>query len=82
MDDIQVPLIAYVVLGVYGACLFGLFLYSLGQLHLVWHYLKATKNIVAPNPKTSDLEKGLPFVTVQLPVFNEKYVIERLLKNR
>jgi len=31
-----------------------------------------------PSPKT-DIQKSYPVVTIQLPIFNEKYVVERLL---
>ena len=52
-----------------------LFLYSLGQLHLTFKYLKAKKSaVVIP----AEIEE-YPNVTIQLPVFNEKYVIKRLI---
>ena len=52
-----------------------IFFFSLGQLHLTWIYRKGKKNIVP----TNNPGKFEPIVTVQLPVFNEKYVVERLL---
>lgn len=57
-----------------GAMLF-IFSYALVQLHLLYNYVK-------PVPPTSDLpmrQEDYPMVTIQLPVFNEKYVIERLI---
>ncbi len=53
-----------------------IFLFSMGQLHLTWIYRKGRKK-KAPQDK---LEKFEPIVTIQLPVFNEKYVVERLLE--
>ncbi len=52
-----------------------LFTYSLGQLHLTFTYLKAVKN----KPVRVQALANYPVVTVQLPVYNEKYVVERLL---
>jgi cellulose synthase/poly-beta-1,6-N-acetylglucosamine synthase-like glycosyltransferase len=52
-----------------------LFIFSLGQLHLTWIYIKKNRHPAQQN----ELPLTLPFVTVQLPVYNEKYVIERLL---
>jgi cellulose synthase/poly-beta-1,6-N-acetylglucosamine synthase-like glycosyltransferase len=47
----------------------------MGQLHLTWIYLKSNKNDSSIKPEFINI----PFVTVQLPIYNEKYVIERLL---
>ncbi len=64
----------------YTLALLVIFIYSLSQLHLLINYLRATKT-------TDDAEKfdfsteKLPQVTIQLPLYNEYYVVERLLKN-
>lgn len=58
----------------YSVSLLYIFLFSLGQLHLTLVYLKAKKKI-APSPAL----QNFPVVTIQLPVYNEKYVIERLI---
>ncbi len=52
-----------------------LFIYSMGQLHLTFAYLKAHKRKAQPTPSLEEY----PFVTVQLPIYNEEYVIERLI---
>lgn len=52
-----------------------IFLFSLGQLHLAWHYLKSKKKAKTTDPQLIDT----PMVTVQLPVYNEKYVVTRLI---
>ena len=64
-----------VLLAVYFLALLFLFLYSLGQLHLTRKYIKRTN---APENEPLSLSK-LPEVTVQLPIYNEKYVVQRLL---
>ena len=57
-----------------------IFLYSLAQLNLLLNYLKALKE--TDNAPVFDLNNPdeTPFVTVQLPLYNELYVVERLLE--
>ena len=50
-------------------------LYSFAQLHLLSVYLKNKKNVISAKPEI----KEFPMVTVQLPIYNELYVIERLI---
>jgi cellulose synthase/poly-beta-1,6-N-acetylglucosamine synthase-like glycosyltransferase len=46
------------------------------QFHLLLHFMSKSK----PANKTNQgLFAELPFVTIQLPIFNEKYVVERLV---
>ena len=63
-----------IVIG-YVFCLLFIFMFSLGQLHLTWHYLKSLKER-SPSPASP---ANWPIVTVQLPVYNERYVVERLI---
>ena len=71
--------ISFLVMGLYALSLLLVFFYSLAQLHLLFNYKKAQKNKPELTPlATSDLAK-VPYVTIQLPVFNELYVMERLL---
>jgi len=65
----------YLVLIIYLLSLGYLFTYSLGQLHLALKYLRAKKTKPLPAPVITTFPK----VTIQLPVYNEKYVIERLI---
>lgn len=37
------------------------------------------KNITAPTATLGDEKEDLPFVTIQLPIYNERYVVERLI---
>ncbi len=56
-------------------------MYALAQLNLLVNYLSAQRK-VSDCPKL-DLSNPneVPFVTIQLPVYNEMYVMERLLDN-
>lgn len=68
------------VITLYLLCLLFLFLFSLGQLHLAWHYHRALKIEAAPATPPPPLPEELPVVTIQLPLYNERYVAERLLE--
>ena len=60
----------------YGISLLIICVFSLGQFNLAWHYRKNRKeNHQTPVGKLEEF----PHVTVQLPIYNEKYVIERLI---
>ena len=59
----------------YTAVLLGLSLYGLHRYLIVYLYLKNKRNVPVP---AGHFEQ-LPRVTVQLPIFNELYVVERLL---
>ncbi len=70
----------YFVVFVYLSALAIVFLFSVGQMHLVWHFLKAQKQ---QKMRESAQERELqhyPYVTIQLPLYNEKYVVQRLIK--
>lgn len=60
---------------VYALFLLFIFLFSLGQLHLTIHYLRARRDKKSDDPVIRDY----PQVTVQLPLYNEKYVASRLI---
>lgn len=66
----------WLIILVYGLTLFVICLFSLGQCNLAWHYLKAKKR---GKEKTTALIEEHPFVTIQLPTYNERYVVERLI---
>ncbi|EMR00690.1 glycosyltransferase [Cesiribacter andamanensis] len=69
---------SWVIVVLYSLSLLFLFLFSLGQLHLAWHYLRRLRR---PLPEPAPLpEEQLPLVTIQLPLYNERYVAERLLE--
>ncbi|WP_422897653.1 cellulose synthase family protein [Polaribacter staleyi] len=56
-------------------------MYALAQLNLLFNYLKARKKIDDSEKFDFSIIKEIPFVTIQLPVYNELYVMDRLLKN-
>jgi cellulose synthase/poly-beta-1,6-N-acetylglucosamine synthase-like glycosyltransferase len=64
-----------VVLVLYSAAMLFILLYSLSQAHLLWSYLKKKIRFTGSAGNTA----ALPAVTIQLPVYNEKYVVERLI---
>ena len=68
------------VLLLYGLALMLLFLYNCGQLSLIIIYIRSErKRRVAALSTTTLSAAELPRVTVQLPVYNELYVVERLI---
>ena len=67
----------YILLILHIGSLFFLFVYSLGQLQLTVEYLRRRKRI----HKEAVQPTVWPQVTVQLPVYNEKYVVERLIES-
>jgi len=68
-----------IVLVLYTGALSFIFVYSLSQLHLVYLYRKAKRNNKLPKKQAIDKDYVFPMVTIQLPVYNELYVIERLI---
>ena len=68
------------VLVLYGLALLLLFLYNCGQLSLIIIYLRSErKRRVAGATAVLVNSEDLPRVTIQLPVYNELYVVERLI---
>lgn len=66
---------------VYSISLILILFYAFAQLNLLVNYIKAQKLVdKAPQLDLSNPEE-VPYVTIQLPVFNEAYVMERLLDN-
>ncbi|MEM6522988.1 MAG: cellulose synthase family protein [Bacteroidota bacterium] len=68
-------IIEYIVIVLYSLSLLFIFMFSLGQLNLTWHYIKSKKG----KSTVSASQTSACRVTVQLPIYNEKYVIERLI---
>ncbi|WP_074407208.1 cellulose synthase family protein [Aquimarina megaterium] len=65
----------------YTLALLIIFMYSLAQLNLLFNYLKSRKQAdISPTFDFSKKEE-IPHITVQLPVYNELYVMDRLLDN-
>lgn len=74
-------IISYIIIVVYCAALVLIFLYSLSMLNLLLNYIKHKRqNDEAPKFNLLD-PREIPYVTIQLPLYNEKYVVRRLLEN-
>ena len=69
----------YLVVGIYLLSLMTIFFYSLYQLKMLFFYIRYKKEIKQKTPPVK--EKVLPKVTIQLPLYNERYVIKRLLES-
>ncbi len=71
----------YTIITLYTISLVLILLYALAQFNLLINYLKARKK--QDNSPKFDFSNPneIPYVTIQLPVFNELYVMERLLNN-
>ena len=55
--------------------------YGIHRYQLVWLYYKNKKNQTKWDEPPARYDEGeLPFVTIQLPIFNEQFVIDRLLE--
>jgi cellulose synthase/poly-beta-1,6-N-acetylglucosamine synthase-like glycosyltransferase len=68
--------LGYVLFTVYVLSLFCILFYSIVQGHLTFLYVKSKgQEYVAPK-----LPELLPKVTIQLPIFNELYVVDRLIR--
>ena len=64
----------WVIIILYGFSMSIVCFFSLAQLNLTWHYV-----CKVDDPTFNHEPTTLPFVTLQLPLYNEKYVIGRLL---
>ena len=74
-------LVESTIIVIYSTALILIFMYALAQLNLLFNYLRAQKsNQKSPKFDLSNPAE-VPFVTIQLPVFNELYVMDRLLEN-
>src|ERR1700690_2129893 len=67
----------YAILVPYFAVLIVLSLYGLHRYHMIRGYVKYRKQMPVEAPQKF---AQLPRVTIQLPLYNEQYVVERLLE--
>lgn len=72
-------LVSLILMGVYFFTLACLALFGWHRYYLTYLYFRHPRPRVTRVPAWKDLPE-VPFVTVQLPIFNEKFVVERLLK--
>ena len=69
-------IVSYTIIAIYSFALLQIFIYSIAQLQLLFSFVKNRHK----QPKTR-VYKTWPQVTVQLPIYNEAYVVERLINN-
>ncbi|HXJ97927.1 MAG TPA: cellulose synthase family protein [Gelidibacter sp.] len=69
------------IIVVYTISLLLILLYALSQLNLLINYMAAKKRKDSSQLFDFSNPDEIPFVTIQLPVYNEMYVMERLLDN-
>ncbi|HRE47987.1 MAG TPA: glycosyltransferase [Aggregatilineales bacterium] len=61
---------------IYAALIAPLMIYAMGVFYLVFVYFRPARRVIVPHYFAED---DLPLVTVQLPLYNERYVVGRLL---
>lgn len=71
----------YFIIAVYTIAIVLIFMYALAQLNLLFNYLSSKKKRTTCEKFDLSKPNEIPYVTIQLPVFNEMYVMERLLDN-
>jgi cellulose synthase/poly-beta-1,6-N-acetylglucosamine synthase-like glycosyltransferase len=76
---IALTLLEAAVVGLYAFTLMLLFTYNCGQLSLIIIYLRTQHKRRALRATAEQNPDTLPFITVQLPIYNERYVVERLI---
>lgn len=74
-------IIETIVIVLYTVSLVFILIYALAQLNLLFNYLRKQNKTNIPKKIDWNTPEEVPEVTIQLPVYNEKYVIERLLRN-
>ncbi len=69
------------IITLYTFSLLLVFLYSMVQLSLLINYIRSKRKPDTAVKFNFSKAEEIPYVTIQLPIFNEMYVVERLLKN-
>ncbi|MFY7742806.1 MAG: cellulose synthase family protein [Flavobacterium sp.] len=75
----MISTLSYIILIIYSIAILLIFLYGLAQLNLLFNYLKSKKTRKKHEQFDFTNPNEIPHITIQLPIFNEKYVVERLL---
>ncbi len=69
-----------IVLAIYLVVVILITIYCLMQFHLLYYYKKNKQNILEALGSAENISEEFPFITIQLPIYNELYVVSRLLK--
>jgi len=74
-------MIEVAILSIYVFCLISILLYCLAELTLAITYVNKRQHRKQERPALANnlAPEKYPFVTIQLPIFNEMYVVERLV---
>ena len=76
LAPVHVTLVQKALIGAYFALWSVFAALGVRRLWLLWLYRRAREKPLAPTPLGA-----LPRVTVQLPIFNELYVVRRLIRS-
>ena len=82
MIEIQYQILLIIVITlifIYSTSLIIIFLYAIAQFNLLINYMSEKSNSKKLIQWDFNKRDEIPFVTIQLPIYNELYVIERLL---
>ncbi len=71
--------LSYIILFIYALSILLIFFYGLAQFNLLINYLKSKKKTDKSEKFDFTDENQIPIVTIQLPIYNERYVVKRLL---
>ncbi len=74
-------IVAYIVVAGYTIALTYITVYCVLQFHLLFYYKKHHWTNDTNSFLHEEKDEKLPFVTIQLPIFNEMYVVDRLIDN-
>ena len=74
-------MLAYILFIIYVIALTYITLYCLLQTHLLFFYRRHHRTHDIKALKKATIDEELPFVTIQLPIYNELFVVERLIDN-
>lgn len=76
----------YILFAVYGTAVLMLFLYGANSYYLIYQFIRNRSRAEDKDAKTvrafwsGTRPEDLPVVTIQLPIYNEQYVVERLIR--
>jgi cellulose synthase/poly-beta-1,6-N-acetylglucosamine synthase-like glycosyltransferase len=77
----MVLILSYLILIFYCLAILLIFFYSLAQLNLLINYLHSKKNAFQIEKFNFSNPDEIPHITIQLPIYNERYVVQRLIDN-
>ena len=77
----MLEVLGIIILVIYVVALTYITIYCLLQFHLLFYYKKHHIQEERPSSNPMKINGDAPFVTIQLPIFNERYVVKRLIDN-